>query len=304
MKDALTMIKTEKVIQRRTKIPQLLKWIGNKHKFALEITTYMPKSFNTYYEPFLGSGAVLGTVSDLNQYSLLSPKFNRSVAGDSLKYVVDIFNYVKNEPETIITHYANCLERYEDDKQSNYEAIKARFNATKSSLDFAVLTRTCYSGIVRFRKSDGYMSTPVGPQNPVSPQSFAERVMIWNKLIQNTTFMYADFSETMALAGDGDLIYCDPPYTHSQSILYGAQTFRIDQLWNAVFAAKQRGAKIMLSINGTRESGDKDIGVIPPEGLFERATLINCGVSMIDRLQKAGDIMASDVVHDKLLLTW
>jgi DNA adenine methylase len=298
------MIKTEKPIKRKTNIPQLLKWIGNKHKFALEITTYMPQKFNTYYEPFLGSGAVLGTVSDLNQHTLCGPNFERAIAGDSLKYVVDIFNYVKNEPNTIINHYANCIKGYNDDKKANYEAIKARFNTTKSSLDFAVLTRTCYSGIVRFRKADGYMSTPVGPHNPIPPESFAERVMIWNSLIQNTTFIHADFSETMALAGDGDVIYCDPPYTHSQSILYGAQAFRIEQLWESIYAAKQRGAKVMLSINGTRESGDKDIGVVPPEGLFERATLINCGVSMIDRLQNAGDVMASDVVHDKLLLTW
>lgn len=116
--------------------------------------------------------------------------------------------------------------------------------------------------------------------------------------------MCADFSETMSLASEGDLIYCDPPYTHSQSILYGAQDFCIDRLWESIYAAKQRGAKVMLSINGTRESGGKDIGVIPPEGLFERATLINCGVSMIDRLQNAGDVMSGDIVHDKLLLTW
>jgi DNA adenine methylase len=298
------MIKTEKNFQKKVNIPQLLKWIGNKHKFGLELTTYMPQEFNTYYEPFLGSGALLGIVSNLNLHTPHGPKFKRSVAGDTLKYVVDIFNYVKSKPDLLINHYATCIEGYIDNKQANYEAIKTRFNTTRDSLDFAVLTRTCYGGIIRFRKSDGYMSTLVGPHNPISPKSFAERVMIWNGLTQDTTFMCADFSETMSLASEGDLIYCDPPYTHSQSILYGAQDFCIDRLWESIYAAKQRGAKVMLSINGTRESGGKDIGVIPPEGLFERATLINCGVSMIDRLQNAGDVMSGDIVHDKLLLTW
>ena len=60
----------------------------------------------------------------------------------------------------------------------------------------------------------------------------------------------------------------------------------------------------MLSINGTRESKRKDISVKIPEGLFERELLINCGVSMIDRLQNAGKDMTDEVVHDKLLLTW
>jgi DNA adenine methylase len=42
---------------------QLLKWIGNKQRFAHEIASYFPAKFGTYFEPFLGSGAVLGTLS-------------------------------------------------------------------------------------------------------------------------------------------------------------------------------------------------------------------------------------------------
>ena len=40
-------------------VPALLKWIGNKQRFAETIISYMPETFNNYYEPFLGSGAVL-----------------------------------------------------------------------------------------------------------------------------------------------------------------------------------------------------------------------------------------------------
>lgn len=42
---------------------QLLKWIGNKQRFAHEIISYFPNKFGTYHEPFLGSGAVLGVLS-------------------------------------------------------------------------------------------------------------------------------------------------------------------------------------------------------------------------------------------------
>ena len=41
----------------------------------------------------------------------------------------------------------------------------------------------------------------------------------------------------------------------------------------------------MLSINGTRESNKKDISITPPIDLFEREIFVNCGTSMIDRLQ-------------------
>jgi DNA adenine methylase len=42
---------------------QLLKWIGNKQRFAAEIVSHFPSRIGTYFEPFLGSGAVLGTLS-------------------------------------------------------------------------------------------------------------------------------------------------------------------------------------------------------------------------------------------------
>ncbi len=112
------------------------------------------------------------------------------------------------------------------------------------------------------------------------------------------------FEECMNKAQPGDVIYCDPPYTHSQSIIYGAQTFNIETLFNKIAECKNRGVYVMLSINGTRESNKKDISVTPPIGLFEREIFVNCGTSMIDRLQNAGQTMQNEVVHDKLLLTW
>ena len=108
----------------------------------------------------------------------------------------------------------------------------------------------------------------------------------------------------MDKAQPGDVVYCDPPYTHSQSIIYGAQTFNIETLFNKIVECKARGVYVMLSINGTRESNKKDISVTPPMGLFEREIFVNCGTSMIDRLQNAGQTMQNEVVHDKLLLTW
>lgn len=45
---------------------QLLKWVGNKQKFAVEIVKHFPHSYNFFYEPFLGSGAILATVAPSN----------------------------------------------------------------------------------------------------------------------------------------------------------------------------------------------------------------------------------------------
>ena len=60
----------------------------------------------------------------------------------------------------------------------------------------------------------------------------------------------------------------------------------------------------MLSINGKKDSGKTDISAVPPEGLFERKLFIDCGVSMVDRLQNSGKSMKNKKINDQLLLTW
>ncbi len=117
-------------------------------------------------------------------------------------------------------------------------------------------------------------------------------------------FHTESFEEAMVKPQYGDVVYCDPPYTHSQSIIYGAQDFNINVLWDKITECKERGVYVMLSINGSRESKKKDISIDVPAGLFERELTVNCGTSMIDRLQNAGKDMIDEVVHDKLLLTW
>lgn len=288
------------------KIPQLLKWIGNKHRFAPEIISLMPADIDTYFEPFLGSGAVLGTLSNIKCNSGYSPAhyYKKAVASDVLDPLIEIFNYVKSDPETLINHYTQELENYNENKESKYLEIRDRFNKNRSALDFAILSRTCYSGVIRFRKADGYMSTPVGPHKPISSDSFADRVMMWHNIIQDANFIKSDFRDTMKMAKYGDVVYCDPPYTHSQKIVYGAQAFDINDLFKEISGCKKRGAKVMLSINGKKKSGTEYIGIIAPPGLFERSVEINCGISMINRLQRNGKEMIGEGVHDQLLLTW
>ena len=84
-----------------SKVPALLKWIGNKQRFAETIISYMPEQFNNYYEPFLGSGAVMAQL--LYQNSTTStPMFTHSYASDILPFLIDIFNIIKYDPQQII----------------------------------------------------------------------------------------------------------------------------------------------------------------------------------------------------------
>ena len=284
-------------------IPALLKWIGNKQRFAETIISYMPTSFEDYYEPFLGSGAVMAELL-YHDSSMLFPHFNHAYGSDILPFLIDIFDLTKDNPEELIDYYEKEINDYYDNPIEKYNEIRDRFNRQHNPYDFLLLSRTCYSGVIRFRKADGYMSTPPGPHKPISPQTFKNRVNKWNQLLQKASFSCESYTSSMDKAKQGDVVYCDPPYTHSQSIIYGAQDFSIETLWKKIAECKDRGAKVILSINGMRESKKKDISITPPDGLFERKLLVNCGTSMIDRLQNTGKEMNEKKVDDQLLLTW
>jgi DNA adenine methylase len=274
---------------------QLLKWIGNKQRFAHEIVSYFPLKFGTYFEPFLGSGAVLAT---------LAPE-SPAVGSDVFKPLADIWQALKTRPEELKQWYAERWgQTKRDAKEIVYDRVKASYNAGPNGPDLLYLCRSCYGGVVRFRKKDGYMSTPCGVHNPIEPTSFSKRADEWRVRCRNAAFLHSDYADVMATAKEGDLIYCDPPYVDTQTILYGSQSFSLAKLFDVIERCKSRGVYIALSIDGTKRSGDKVCNIPIPDGLFETEALVNCGRSMLRRFQMGGQTLESEVVADRLLLTY
>lgn len=273
---------------------QLLKWIGNKQRFAREIVSYFPATYGVYYEPFLGSGAVLGT---------LAPE--RAVGSDHFPPLIEIWQTLGAAPHTLKTWYA---ERWQfvmaGEKVSRYEQIKASYNARPNGADLLFLCRACYGGVVRFRQRDGYMSTPCGAHKPMLPEHFARRVDEWTTSTRGATFLLQDYRETMEMARAGDLIYCDPPYCYSQRILYGAQSFDLRELFDAIRRCKERGVAVALSLDGSKRSGKLLCDIPLPTGLFAREIFVQCGRSMLKRFQMDGQTLEQEVVSDRLLLTY
>ncbi len=272
---------------------QLLKWIGNKQRFAHEIISYFPAKFGTYFEPFLGSGGVLGT---------LAP--DRAVASDCFVPLMEIWQALHDSPSTLKRWYTVRWNRVNSGKKvEEYERIKANYNKGQNGADLLFLSRACYGGVVRFRK-DGFMSTPCGIHDPISPESFAKRVDEWHRRTEGVTFLLSEYEGAMNLARKGDLIYCDPPYTHSQSILYGAQNFSLAHLMEVIAECKRRGVYVALSIDGSKKSGDELCEIPTQAGLFEREVFVNVGRSMLKRFQMNGKSLENHVVSDRLLLTY
>jgi len=273
---------------------QLLKWVGNKQKFAGEITKCFPVDFDTFYEPFLGSGAVMATMAPV-----------RAVGSDIFRPLIEIWEKLKENPNELIEWYAERRNRLEnEDKKEVYESVKSSFNRNHNGADFLFLTRSCYGGIVRFRKSDGYMSTPCGVHSPIPVHSFRKRVNEWKSRMKNVDFINVDYKEIFEMAKPGDLIYCDPPYSHSQSILYGAHAFRLEELFEAIEFAKAKSVRVALSIDGNKKSGNLLCNLPIPEGLFKEEHYISVGRSMLRRFQMEGQTLESEIVSDRLLLNY
>ena len=290
----LAMFDTERPVRVEPFQTGLLKWIGNKQRFAHKIASYFPQDFGTYYEPFIGSGAVLAT---------LAPR--RAVGSDSFTPLVEIWKTLKEAPATLKLWYAERWERMAaGPKLEAYEKIKQSYNSGPNAADLLFLCRSCYGGVVRFRKADGYMSTPVGIHDPISPESFSRRVDEWHRRTKGTAFRHMEYEEALALAQPGDLVYCDPPYTHSQAILYGAQSFSLRQLFRMIQHCKERGVYVAVSIDGTKHSGGLVCKLPIPDGLFEREVFISIGRSMLKRFQMDGQTLEGEVVADRLLLTY
>jgi DNA adenine methylase len=86
--------------------------------------------------------------------------------------------------------------------------------------------------------------------------------------------------------------------------LYGAQSFTLARLMAAIERAKSRGVRVALSIDGSKRTRSHTIELDIPTGLFGTTAEVVVGRSMLRRFQLQGQTLESEVVHDRLLLTW
>ena len=247
-----------------------------------------------YWEPFLGGGAVLATVAP-----------TRGFASDIFPPLLEIWQALKSKPEELKRWYRDRWALFRSgERVERYEEIKRSFNVSPNGADLLFLCRASYGGVIRFRKADGYMSTPCGIHSPISPERFASRVDEWQRRVSGTEFALAHFAEAMRRAEPGDVVYCDPPYSHTQAILYGAQSFSFEALLAEIASCKARGVRVLLSIDGTKKSGTHTCDLPIPQGLFEREVFLSIGRSMLRRFQRAGETLEDEEVHERLLLTF
>lgn len=222
-----------------------LKWPGGKRWLVQMFPEVFQGVKGTYYEPFLGAGAV---------FFMTAPE--RARLSDSNEQLINVYKQIRRAPGK----FTDALEKYQTkhDKGFYYRERGREYESGfRRAVQFVYLNRTCFNGIYRVNL-DGEFNVPIGTKTAVTLPSddfFGAATALRGK-----TLVTANYDETIALAGKGDLVYADPPYTVKHNlngfVKYNDKLF----LWSdqeklaaSAQAAAKRGAKVIVS-NANHES--------------------------------------------------
>lgn len=220
-----------------------LKWAGGKYSLLPELVRLIPEG-KRLVEPFVGGGSVFLN-SDKHESFLLA-----DVNADliNLYQMLEVDHIRVCSLAKILFERANSEEGY---KELRDEFNNQRMGAPERAAAFLFLNRHCFNGLIRYNR-DGFFNVGWGKYGaPYFPEI---EIKAFKLKSHKCVFLNAGYRRTLALAGDGDVVYCDPPYEPLPGTAgftnYAAGGFSwADQisLAESCVAAHQRGAKVLIS---------------------------------------------------------
>lgn len=196
----------EKASEKIAEKPKpFVKWVGGKRQLIQQFRDmglYPPEEFdpmtNSYFEPFLGGGAVF--------FDLLPEK---AYLSDMNFDLVTTYNVIKDDVESLVISLKNHIVSKE-----YFLSVRAQRVSELTPLQiasrFIYLNRTCFNGMYRVN-SKGEFNVPFGDnKNPLICDEVNLRKV--SKALQNVEIKHQDYKETVKNAKKGDFVYLDPPY--------------------------------------------------------------------------------------------
>lgn len=242
----------------------IIKYRGGKSKDIPFFEKYIPKSFNTYYEPFLGGGAV---------YFYLEPE--KAVLSDINEKLIRFYINVKNDYE-VMRKQLDELQRIYESNQQAYKELKAlhpndrvenkndalyyrirdmfNYKITPEYLDGVIyffINKTAYSGMIRYN-ANGEYNVPFGRY-----QNFNTKLITTehHALLQRTTIMNSDYSDIFAMTTEKDFMFLDPPYDcvfNDYGNTYTDNGFNEEEHRRLAFEYKKLKCKALMIIGKTK----------------------------------------------------
>ena len=191
------------------KAKPFVKWAGGKRSIIDKLINLAPEEFNTYYEPFVGGGAML--------YEL-QPK--KAIINDYNTELMNVYECVKDEKK--FSEMCSELNKHETNHSEDYyyqirdlDRDKKKFNKMadyKRAARTIYLNKACFNGLYRVNSKNEF-NVPSGKKTKVNTYDGPNLGIIHCLLNMNDIkLLSTDFEESVKTAKKGDFIYFDPPY--------------------------------------------------------------------------------------------
>ncbi len=231
-----------------------VKWAGGKRQIIDKLKKYVPEEFNTYYEPFVGGGALLFE---------LSPK--KAVINDSNQELINVYKCLCEEEKfkkmcSVLNHYeANHSEEffYEIRNKDRNKNMFNRLSDYTRAARTIYLNKACFNGLYRVNSKNEF-NVPFGKKTKVNTYEGSNLITVSNYLTMNDIeILCTDFEDSVKNATNGDFIYFDPPYDSDTSTFnsYTENGFGKEEQVRLAKVFKDlsgRGCKVMLSNHNTK----------------------------------------------------
>lgn len=232
-----------------------VKWAGGKRQLIEVIDKHVPEEFGTYFEPFLGGGAVLFHL--LGKNPAMKCKVSDLNSDLVLAYVT-----IRDKLDQLITSLENHAKNYHKNPDSYYYGI--RENEPKNQIDkvsrLLFLNRTCFNGLYRVN-SKGKFNVPLGRySNPNIVNE--ENLSSVSRILQSKRIQIScrDFTAVLSDVKKGDFVYFDPPYQPVSDTAnftsYTNRDFTYDDLGKLVEISEKladKGCKVLHSNSNSKE---------------------------------------------------
>ena len=235
-----------------------VKWAGGKRQLIPILNQNLPESFGTYYEPFLGGGALL--------FHILTDKNGQKCSISDLNSdLVLAYTTIRDRVDSLIASLKNHEKNYQKDSESYYYSIRESNprSAIEKTSRLIFLNRTCFNGLYRVN-SKGKFNVPLGKySNPNIVNE--ENLYAVSSILQSSriSIKCRDFEAVLRDAKKGDLVYFDPPYQPTSATAnftsYTNKDFTYDDLTRLAelcLKLDSRGCNVLLSNSDSKEVAD------------------------------------------------
>lgn len=235
-----------------SKAKPFIKWAGGKRQLLPEILSRLPATMNTYFEPFVGGGAVF--------YALHAKgSFLHAVINDLNSELITTYRTLSDpilldEVVTLLKGYPYEKEFYDDLRTQ----LPVDLSDSQVCARFIYLNHVGFNGLYRVNKR-GAFNVPFGTfVNPKICDEENLRLVSEALRLTKVTCTNIDFEKAVESAQEGDVVYFDPPYLpvsptakFTEYLAGGFGLQEHERLAACVRTLAGKGVKVLLSNSDT-----------------------------------------------------